>query len=163
MNSFTTTRGQVIPTESESQVRDAIRLADKAHQDVGDGGGWDDPRLRAHLTARAKAHGIPHIIPARWGTNGSAKSAYPANVMIKMRPDGRVEVETSITTDRQALAKSRFALPWERSVPPQETAAGVAFVKSQQCRDAAMKAIDPETRDMYLTAARELRKEAGLA
>jgi hypothetical protein len=75
MNSFTTTGGQVIPTESESQVRDAIRLADQAHKNVGDGGGWDDPRLRAHLTARAKARGIPHIIPAGWGRESAGKSA----------------------------------------------------------------------------------------
>lgn len=67
--------GQVIPTESESQVRDGIRLAAKAHHDVGDGGGWDDPGLRAHLTARAKAHGIPHIIPPDWKREDTSAKA----------------------------------------------------------------------------------------
>lgn len=45
----------------------------------------------------------------------------------------------------------------------QETEAGRAFVKSQRYREAAMAAIDPATRELYLTAARQMRKEAGLA
>jgi hypothetical protein len=146
-SSYKLPSGQVIPTESESQVRDAIRLAARAHQDVGDGGGWDDPRLRTHLTARARAHGVSHIIPAGWGRDTAGKSAAPGTLMIKMLGNGRV-----------ALVKGRQS---SHQLP--ETDAGRAFVKSQQYADLAAQAFDRETREMWLDAARELRKEAGLA
>lgn len=143
-SSYKLPTGRVIPTETAEHVRAGIRQAMGAHAQGADA---DDPGFRRHLIARAAVHGMKQMIPASWAHESAGKSAAPGTLMIKMLGNGRV-----------ALVKGR-----QSSHQLQETDAGRAFVKSQQYADLAAQAFDRETREMWLDAARELRKEAGLA
>jgi hypothetical protein len=71
--------------------------------------------------------------------------------------NGRVELESA---SGASLAKGASRSPARGELEPTE--AGEAYAKSRRCAGLAMKAIDPETREMYLSAARQVRKAAGL-
>jgi hypothetical protein len=87
------------------------------------------------------------------------------SLMIKVLPNGRAKIDLD-PADKEALAKSRFTMPWERPAPSarglEPTVAGEAHVEAQKCMDLAFAAVDLESRNMWLDAAREIRKAAGI-
>jgi hypothetical protein len=176
----------IVAGTNAAQVNAAVLSAKAA---AGKGGPCDNAGFRRWLTGRCKDLGLPAPdftgpdstgngssnttgsltndpggarppgarINRYDGRSGDAgKSAGPGEgFVLKMLSNGRVEIETGSVT-REALAKS----PALGQLEP--TVAGEAYVKSQRYTGLAMKAIDPQTREMYLTAAREVRKAAGL-
>ena len=147
--------GTIVAGTNNAQVNAAVLSAKAA---AGKGGPCDDPRFRRWLTGRSRDLGLnsPEFsVPDSTGSAG--KSAMPGTLMLKMLGNGRVGIDVGGAV-RQALAKAR---PSSRQLP--ETDAGRAYVESRRYSDLAAKAVDPETRELWLTAARQVRKEAGLA
>jgi hypothetical protein len=143
---FKTGTGTIVPTATGGDVVAAVARAKGAE---GTGYSEDDPAFRAHVAARAAAHGMQSLVPHSWAAGDQAVKGLGRN--------------PSAADIRRFLAEDALM----RSVQPRGRAAlaaarSAAAMKAAEYRNLARYVSDQALSDSYAQLARETLARAGI-